>query len=146
MPHNKCFNTRIWINNRTRTDGFRVLCHQCSPSSLSRREDLSHKLHDLLAEDEQAQRSTPPMIQHRRLGSRNPADGIPSSEWPTVLKRVLVKKESLRKVADDYSVSPETIRRVVRAARCGYKASARTDLPRSQHRADAPAIGQEVDS
>src|SRR2546430_6110799 len=73
------------------------------------------------------------MIQHRRLGPRNPADGIPSSEWPTVLKRVLEKKESLRNVADDSGVSPETIRRVVRAARCGYKASLRTDLPSSQH-------------
>jgi len=41
---------------------------------------LSHKLQDLLAEDEQAQRSTPPlMIQHRRSGPRNPADGRPAS-------------------------------------------------------------------
>src|SRR5256885_16950725 len=70
--------------------------------------NLSQKLQDLLAEDEQAQRSTPPMIEHRRSGPRNPADSLPSSEWPTVLKRVLEKKESLRNVADDYGVSQET--------------------------------------
>ena len=46
-----------------------------------------------------------------------------------MLQRVLEKKESLRKVADDYGVSQETIRRVVRAARCGYKADVRTDMP-----------------
>jgi len=40
----------------------------------------------------------------------------PLHEWPTVLQRVLENKESLRKVADDYGVSHETIRRVVRAA------------------------------
>jgi hypothetical protein len=51
------------------------------------------------------------MIQHRRPG--NSADGIHSSEWPTVLKRVLEKKESLRNIADDYGVSHETIRRVL---------------------------------
>src|SRR5207244_12319024 len=70
---------------------------------------------------------------HTVSGPRNPADGIPSSEWPTVLRRVLEKKASLRNVADDSGVSQETIRRVVRAARCGYKASLRTDRPRSQH-------------
>jgi transposase-like protein len=50
-----------------------------------------------------------------------------------VLQRVLEKKASLRNVADDTGVSQETIRRVVRAARCAYKASLRTDMPRSQH-------------
>jgi hypothetical protein len=74
------------------------------------------------------------MIEYRRPGPRNPAYGIPASEWPTVLHRGLEKKESLRNVADDSGVSQETIRRVVRAARRGYKASVRTDMPRSQHR------------
>ncbi len=78
---------------------------------------LYQKLQYLLAEDEKIQRSTPPIIQHRRPGPRNPAYGIPASEWPTVLKRVLANKEPLRKVADDYGVSYETIRRVVRAER-----------------------------
>src|SRR6266567_5111968 len=36
---------------------------------------LYKKLQDLLAEEEQAQRSTPPLLQHRRPGPRNPADG-----------------------------------------------------------------------
>ncbi len=40
-----------------------------------------------------------------------------------MLHRVLEKKESLRNVADDSGVSHEAIRRVVRAARCGSKAS-----------------------
>src|SRR2546421_6796150 len=57
---------------------------------------LYQKLQDLLAEDEQAQRSTPPLLEHRRSGPRNWAYSLPSSEWPTVLKRVLEKKESLR--------------------------------------------------
>ncbi|OLE50854.1 MAG: hypothetical protein AUG51_25895 [Acidobacteria bacterium 13_1_20CM_3_53_8] len=52
-------------------------------------------------------------------GSRNPADEIPDSAWPTVLQRVLEKKESLRNVADDSGVSHERLRRLVRAARCG---------------------------
>ncbi len=56
------------------------------------------------------------MIKHRRPGSRNPACGLPSSEWPTVLRRVLEKKEPLRQLADEYHVSHETIRRVIRAA------------------------------
>ncbi|HCF87246.1 MAG TPA: hypothetical protein DEV72_18835, partial [Ktedonobacter sp.] len=80
---------------------------------------LYQKLQFLLAEDEKAQKSTPPIIQHRRPGPGNPAYGIPASEWSIVLKRVLEHKESLRKVADDYGVSHETIRHVVRAARCG---------------------------
>src|SRR6266566_3625315 len=58
--------------------------------------------------------------------------------WPTVLHRVLEKKEPLRKVAEDDGVSHETIRRVVRAARCSSKAGVRTDLPRSQHRFHYP--------
>src|SRR2546421_4483898 len=79
---------------------------------------LYQKLQDLLTEDEKAQRSTSSLLHHRRPGPRNPADGIPSSAWPTVLHRVLEKKEPLRKVAEDYGVSHETRRRVVRAARC----------------------------
>src|SRR6266566_9156935 len=78
---------------------------------------LYQKLQHFLSEDEKAQRSTLPIIQHRRPGPRNPAYGIPSSEWPMVLCRVLEKKEPLRKVADDYGVSHETIRRMVCAVR-----------------------------
>ena len=50
-----------------------------------------------------------------------------------MLKRVLEKKASLRNVADDSGVSQETIRRVVRAVRCGSKASVRTERPNSHH-------------
>src|SRR3989440_11543843 len=77
---------------------------------------LSHKLQYLLAEDEKAQRITPPIIQHRRPGPRNPAYGILSSEWPKVLQRVLENQESLRTVAEDYGVSHETIRRLIRSS------------------------------
>jgi transposase len=38
-------------------------------------------------------------------------------EWPTILHRVVDKNEPLRKVAQDYGVSYETVRRVIRAAR-----------------------------
>jgi len=64
-----------------------------------------------------AEGSTPPLIPQRGPGSRNPADGLPSSEWQMVLQRVLEKKQPLRKVADDSWVSHETIRRLDRAAR-----------------------------
>ena len=62
------------------------------------------------------QGSYPAVIKHRRPGPSNPADGIPSSEWPAVLRRVLEKKEPLRQVADESHGSHETIRRVIRAA------------------------------
>ena len=54
---------------------------------------LYQRLQDLLAEDKQAQRSTPPLLQHRWPGPKNPADGLSALEWPTVLQRVLEKKE-----------------------------------------------------
>ncbi|HCF88064.1 MAG TPA: hypothetical protein DEV72_23010 [Ktedonobacter sp.] len=74
----------------------------------------------LLAEEETAGGSHPPVvIKHRRPGPKNQADGVPASEWPTVLRRVVEQKEPLRTVAAAYGVSHETIRRVVRAARCG---------------------------
>ena len=76
---------------------------------------LYQKLQDLLAEDEKAAGS-PPIISHQRPGPRHPAYGIPDSEWPTVLNRVLEKKESLRKVANDYGVSHETIRRLIHSS------------------------------
>ena len=88
----------------------------------------------LLSEEEPAEGNTPPaVIKQRRPRPKQPADGLPASQWPTVLKRVLEKKASLRNVADDSGVSQETIRRVVRAVRCGYKASVRTERPRSHH-------------
>src|SRR5947209_17624049 len=96
------------------TDRNRRVSSPLSPMfspSLEPSGSLPHKLQDLLTEDEQAQRSTPAIIQHRRPGPRNPADGRPASAEPTVLHRGLEKKASLRKVADDCGVSQETIRR-----------------------------------
>jgi hypothetical protein len=37
----------------------------------------------------------------------------PPDEWPTVLRRVVENQEPLRKVAGDYGVSYETVRRVI---------------------------------
>ncbi|WP_201380085.1 hypothetical protein [Ktedonobacter sp. SOSP1-85] len=52
----------------------------------------------------------------RRPGPDTSQWKIPVSEWPNVVRRVLENQESLRKVAEEYRVSYETIRRVVRAA------------------------------
>ncbi len=95
---------------------------------------LYQRVQRLLSEEEPAEGNTPPaVIKQRRPRPKQPADGLPASQWPTVLKRVLEKKASLRNVADDSGVSQETIRRVVRAVRCGSKASVRTERPNSHH-------------
>src|SRR5437016_2385444 len=57
------------------------------------------RLQRLLAEEETTEGSHPPaVIKHRRPGPKQPADGLPASEWPTVLRRVVDQKEPLRKV------------------------------------------------
>ena len=71
------------------------------------------KVHRLLAEDEILQRSNPPLLKHRRPGPKHPNYGIPASEWPTVVHRVVEQQESLRTIAAAYGVSHETIRRIV---------------------------------
>ena len=71
------------------------------------------KVQHLLAEDELFQRSNPPIIMHRRPGPKHPKYGIPASHWPTVVQRVVEKKEPLRTVAAAYGVSHETIRRLM---------------------------------
>jgi len=58
-----------------------------------------------------------PPAKRRRPGPAKPKHDIPPKEWPTVLRRITENQEPLRKVAGDYGVSYETIRRVVRAAR-----------------------------
>jgi hypothetical protein len=55
-------------------------------------------------------------ITNRHPGPAKPRYEIPAEEWPTVLRRVIENQEPLRKVADDYGVSYETVRRIVRAA------------------------------
>jgi DNA-binding NarL/FixJ family response regulator len=52
----------------------------------------------------------------RHPGPEHPHWKVATSEWPTVLRRV-EQGEPLRKIAREYHVSYETIRRVVRAAR-----------------------------
>jgi hypothetical protein len=60
----------------------------------------------------------PPVIEtQRRPGPKEIPYGIPAEEWPTVLQRV-ESHESYRKIAADYGVSHETVRRVILAARC----------------------------
>jgi hypothetical protein len=56
------------------------------------------------------------LIQHRRPGPKHPKYGIPAEHWSTVVHRVVEKKEPLRKVAEDYGVSHETVRRIIHAA------------------------------
>jgi hypothetical protein len=53
------------------------------------------------------------VIKQRRPGPKQPADGLPASQWPTVLRRVVEQKEPLRTVAAAYGVSHETIRRLL---------------------------------
>lgn len=74
---------------------------------------LSRKLQIVLSEIE-----TPIVIEkQRRPGPKDIPYGIPADQWPTVLHRVLEKKEPLRQVAEDFGVSHETIRRKVHAVR-----------------------------
>ena len=53
--------------------------------------------------------------EQRRQGS-DPYWKIPLAQWPTVLHRI-DQGEPLRKVAGEYGVSYEAVRRVLRAAR-----------------------------
>ena len=75
---------------------------------------LYQKVQHLLAEEETAQAShSPAVIKHRRPGPKRPAYGIPTTQWPTVVQRVVEQKEPLRTVAAAYGVSHETIRRIM---------------------------------
>jgi hypothetical protein len=79
---------------------------------------LYHKVKHVLAEDETSDGSSPPIVsRQRRLGPKTPKYGIPAEHWPIVIHRIVENKESLRKVAEDYGVSHETVRRLVRAGR-----------------------------
>jgi hypothetical protein len=75
---------------------------------------LYKKVQNLLAEDELAQRSNPPLLKHRRPGAKHPNYGIPAELWPTVVHRVVEQKEPLRTIAAGFGVSHETIRRIMR--------------------------------
>jgi len=72
------------------------------------------KIQHLLKEVEILQRSNHPLLKHWRPGPKHLSYGIPTSEWPTVVHRVVEQKEPLRTVAAAYGVSHETIRRIIR--------------------------------
>lgn len=74
------------------------------------------KLQQVLAQL-QASLSHPPLIVKEQSSPPKPPHGIPAVEWPNVLRRVTENREPLRKVAQDYGVSYETVRRVIRACR-----------------------------
>ena len=91
------------LGNERGTDRNRRVSSPLSPISsllLSPSGKLSQKLPILLAEDEKTQ---PPLVleTQRRPRPKDLPSGIPSSEWPTVLPRVLEQKPSLRHVADE---------------------------------------------
>ena len=70
---------------------------------------LYQKVQQLLAHDA----SPLPIVRKRRPGPKQPNYGIPLEFWPLIMHRVLEDNEPLRKVADEYGVSHETIRRIM---------------------------------
>jgi hypothetical protein len=71
------------------------------------------KVQQLLAHSETHDATPPPSVGKRRPGPKHPNYGIPAEHWPTVVQRVVEKKEPLRTVAAVYGVSYETIRRIM---------------------------------
>ncbi len=71
------------------------------------------KVQHLLSENDLFQGSNPPLLKRRRPGPKQPNYGIPASEWPTVVQRVVEQKEPLRTVAAAYGASHETISRIL---------------------------------
>ena len=49
----------------------------------------------------------------RRPGPKHPTDALPPEHWPMIIHRVVENNEPLRAVAQEYGVSPETIRRLM---------------------------------
>lgn len=56
-------------------------------------------------------------LPQRHPGPDAPQWKISVSEWPNVVRRVVENQEPRRRVAEDYGVSYETVRRVVRAGK-----------------------------
>jgi hypothetical protein len=71
------------------------------------------KVQDLLAHGETHDASPPPIVGKRRPGPKHPNYGIPAEHWPTVVQRVVEKKEPLHSIAAAFGVSHETIRRLL---------------------------------
>ena len=53
------------------------------------------------------------MVGKRRPGPKQPKYGLPTERWPMIIHRVVENTEPLRAVAQEYGVSPETIRRLL---------------------------------
>jgi len=67
---------------------------------------------------EQLLGSIPPLLpSQQHAGPREPHSGIPPEEWPNVIRRFMEDHESLRRVAAEYGVSYETVRRILRTSR-----------------------------
>ena len=71
-----------------------------------------------------------PSYEQRCPGS-DPHWKIPVAEWPTVILRV-EQREPLRRIARDYGVSYEAVRRVLRATRRRYMGHMSSDHPPGQ--------------
>jgi hypothetical protein len=67
----------------------------------------------VLAHDGASDVSPPAMVSKRRPGPKRPTYAIPPEHWPLIMQRVVEQKEPLRTVAAAYSVSYETIRRIL---------------------------------
>ena len=74
------------------------------------------KIQDVLAHDEVHDACPPPIVDKRRPGPKHPKYGIPVEHWPMVIHRVVQNNEPLRTVAQEYGVSHETLRRLIRTA------------------------------
>ncbi len=74
---------------------------------------LYQKVQLVLIEEQSTHGSHPSVLKQRRPGPMHPTYGIPTSEWPTVVQRVVEQKESLRTVVATYGVSHETSRRIM---------------------------------
>ncbi len=71
------------------------------------------KVQQLLAHDEAHDVSPPPIVGTQRPGPKHPNYSIPAELWPMIIHRVVENNEPLRTVAQEYSVSHETIRRII---------------------------------
>ena len=75
------------------------------------------KLYHRLLALEQVLGNIPPRIYaQERPGPREPHQAIPLEEWPNVVRRVREQHESLRRIAAEYGVSHETVRRLLRTS------------------------------
>jgi hypothetical protein len=75
------------------------------------------KLYHRLLALEHVLGSFPPIVSaQQHPGPRQPHHALPLEAWPNVVRRVREHHEPLRKVAADYGVSHETIRRLLRTS------------------------------